>query len=145
MMKSEKGVITLAEMMVSSLIMVVVVSGTMASFVTASRMQRTNAPAYAEASLYAQETLEALRNNVACDNGAWFNPATCAFIGPAGWTAAAPPLPVPPAAGTESILNGPNSAKRCYRVQPLPAVVCQGCVQVDVQVCWGGNQTGCNC
>lgn len=143
MIKSQKGAITLAEVMISSLILVVVVSGTMAAFVTASRMQRTNGPAYAEATLYAQQTIESLRNNIACDS-AWFNPANCAFTAPGAWTPANPPLPVPPAAGTESILNA-APARRCYRVQPVPPAICNGCVQVDVQVCWGTDQTGCNC
>lgn len=140
MIKGKKGAITLAETMICSLILTVAVSGTMAAFVTASRMQRINGPAYAEATLYAQQTMEALRNNIACDS-AWFNPATCAFVAPGAWTAANPPLPAPPAAGTESILNA-APAKRCYRVQPA----CAGnCVQVDVQVCWGSDQAGCNC
>ena len=132
---------TLVEVLVASVIASVVAGGTMASYVAASRMMRAQSnPASAEAAGYAQDTVERFRNSVACDNAAWFTPATCTMALPAGWQVDA----LPGAGGTDSILN--TGARRCVRFTPQD---CDGvggaddCIQVDVQVCWNGAACPC--
>jgi prepilin-type N-terminal cleavage/methylation domain-containing protein len=132
---------TLVEVVVSSVIGAVVVGGTMAAFVAAGRMIRqSDTMAVAEATGFAEQTLERLRNMVACDS-AWFQ-APCAPNPPTGQVT--DPLVTadgrPYTGGTDSILQmGP--VRRCYVVTPA----CDGeCFKVDVKVCWG-DLTTCTC
>lgn len=132
---------TLVEVVVSSMIGAVVVGGTMAAFVAAGRMIRqSDTMAVAEATGFAEQTLERLRNMIACDS-AWFQ-APCDPNLPAGQVA--DPLVradgTPYTGGTDSILQtGP--VRRCYVVTPA----CDGeCFKVDVKVCWG-DLTTCTC
>lgn len=130
---------TLIEVMAASAIAAVVASGTMMAFVAAARMSR--APytyASAEASGYAQQTLEQFRNEVATDSTFLSSKA-----GATWWTHA-----LPPAGSTESILNmGGVPARRCYRVT---AEDCDGvggagdCYAMQAKVCWR-SLAGCPC
>ncbi|GEM_PF-863947 len=134
---------TLIEVVVAALIASIVAAGTLMAFITAARMSaRQGSPAYAEASGYAQQTLERIRNAVAADD-AWFQ--TQAAVGT--WIADA----LPGGGGSESIQALP--AKRCYLVTPQdcdndgavaspPAE--QDCYSVSVQVCWR-DLAGCLC
>lgn len=138
---------TLIEVIVASLIASLVAGGTLAAFIAAARMTaRQGSPAYAEASGFAQQTLERIRNAVAADD-TWFQ--TQVAIG--GWIADG----LPGGGGSESIQTPPppGNAKRCYLVTPQdcdndgavanpPAE--QDCYSVSVQVCWR-DLTGCLC
>ena len=136
----ERG-FTLIEVVVGSVISAMVVGGTMAAFVAAGRMLRqSDSGAVAEATGFAEQTLERLRNMIACDS-AWFQ-APCAPNLPAGQVA--DPLVTadgrPYTGGTESIL-GQGPVRRCYQVTPD----CNGnCFRVNVNICWGDLAT-CTC
>ena len=68
MLCGQRGV-TLTEVLVASAITSMVAGGTLTAFVTAARIQQaTNGPRTVEASGYAQQWLEALRNRVADDD-----------------------------------------------------------------------------
>jgi len=132
----------LLEVLVASVVASVVAVGTAAAFVTASRMTRErNNPTFAEASVHAQQTLDQFRNQLACDNAAWFNPANCQVVLPAGlpptWTSAGEGLPN---TGPGMLANDFPGAKRCYRVTRV--LNCGGgalvpdCLRVEVRVCW---------
>lgn len=130
---------TLVEVMAASMIAAVVAGGTMAAFVAAARMSRAqNSPAFAEASGYAQETLERFRNSIAADSP-W--PADEAD---GLWRSD----PLPATGGTQSILDmGGVPARRCYRVTPEDCDGAAGppdCYAVDVKMCWK-DVTGCPC
>lgn len=137
------GGFTLIEVMMAGVISALVAGGTMAAFVTAARITRVqNNPSTTEAVGYARDTVDHLRNMVACDPGQWYAGAGCTPALPAGWVAE--PIGFG-AGGSESILNGPT--RRCYRAQPAD---CDGvggagdCVAVEVRVCWNdlANCTG---
>jgi len=146
-MRSRASGFTLLEVLVASVIAAVIAGGTMMAFVTAARIgsQQSN-PMMAEASGYAQQTLERFRNRVAA-NSPW--PASEAD---GVWRTDA----LPAAGGTESMLNiGGVVARRCYRVTPED---CDGdglradpvtpgeqdCYAVDAKVCWR-DLAGCPC
>ena len=134
-MRAGWGGFTLIEVMVASAISAVVAGGTMMAFVTAARMVRAqNSPGMAEASGFAQQTLERLRNRVAADD-TFFT----AQAGPTWWD---DPLPVP-GAGTnsESILwEVPTSRKYRVTAEDCDGVVAgpPDCYAVAVKVCWNG-------
>ena len=67
--------VTLAEVLVSAVVVAVLAGGTLLAFVSAVRISQ-RVPSTVEATSYAQQTLERYRNLIACDS-AWFNPATC--------------------------------------------------------------------
>ena len=122
---------TLIEVMAASAIAAVVASGTMAAFVAAARMSRVqNSPTFAEASDYAEQTLERFRNRVATDDTTVFrNPPV------AGWQSD----PLPPSATTSESLLWKTPTSRKYRIT---AEDCDGdgtagdCYAVTVRVCW---------
>lgn len=118
---------TFLEVLLSAVIVSVVAGGTMMAFVTAARISRASNPAgYAEASYYAQQTIEQFRNRVADQSS---DPWLSTNAGK-GWQADL--LPAPPGKN-DPILDA--SPKRCYQVN----TACGGaCYQVDVQVCWTG-------
>ena len=123
----ERGM-TLIEVLAAAVIGTVLVGGVMAAFLTAMRLGQQGGGT-SEAATYAQETLERYRNHIACDDAAWFNPATCAFAGPVGGTPA-PALPGGALYGT---------AARTYTVT---AADCDGvggpgdCFKVVTTVTW---------
>ena len=128
MLCGQRGV-TLTEVLVASAITSMVAGGTLTAFVTAARIQQaTNGPRTVEASGYAQQWLEALRNRVAADDAFFSSKAGL------GWQ------DDDPATGI---------VKRLYRVE---AKDCDGdgivagageadCYAVTVKVCW--NQPTC--
>lgn len=142
---------TLVEVLVSSVIASVIAGGTLMAFVTAMRINHAHSnPAMAEASGFAQQTLESLRNNVAADS-AWFS--TTAGT---GWNTDA----LPGGGGSESIQSKGAGAKRCYRVTKEdcdgdtlvdgdpdpgpPPTTERDCYAVSAHVCWD-NLAGCQC
>lgn len=143
-MTIRRGGFTLAEVLISSFIGAVVTAGTMAAFVAAARMLRDQADfASAEATAYAVQTLERLRNQVACDSP-WFTPPCSATNLPTNWTT--DPFQAFDGSaydgGTESMLKAPpGPARRCYRVRSD----CGGdCYRAEVAVCWA-DTSGCPC
>ncbi len=107
----------------------------MMAFVTAARISRAQSnPDMAEASGYAQQTVERFRNQVAADS-TWL----LTNAGPA-WHD--DPLPPPAGRGTESILK--KTPKRCYRVTQETVVVPGDAYAVSAKVCWK-DLTGCPC
>lgn len=131
---------TLMELLMASIISSVIAGGTMASFVAAARMVRDqNIPSNAEASNYAEDTIERYRNLVAYNDATFANWVTT-NAGPA-WHA--DPLPGSGPAG--SILSVAH--RRCFRVTPTN---CDGvgpaddCFAVDVRVCWS-DLSQCPC
>ena len=140
---------TLIEILAASILAAMVAGGTMSAFVTASRiLQAKNAVGSAEASGYAQQTIEQLRNFIACDSPWFTNDAACTPSAalPTAWQA--DPLPAAEA-GTRSILA--TTAKRCYRVLPqncdqpngIEASGSGNCFAVQVRVCWNGSACPC--
>lgn len=132
---------TLVEVLVASVIASVIAGGTMMAFVTAARINRTQSnPDMAEASGYAQQTVERFRNLVAND-AIW-----------AGWIAlnadgAWHDDTLPGGGGTESIQQPAGTgAKRCYRVTPEDADGdgTTDSYAVSAKVCWK-DLTGCPC
>lgn len=127
------------EVLAASMVAAVVAGGTMMAFVAAARMSRVqDGPGTAEASGYAQQTLEQFRNQVATDSTFLSTRA-----GPTWWKHA-----LPAAASTQSILNmGGVVARRCYRVT---AEDCDGvggagdCYAMQAKVCWK-TLAGCPC
>lgn len=138
---------TMVEILAAAVVAAVIAGGSMLAFVAASRMMRLgDTPAVAEASGYAQQTIERFRNMIACDSP-WFLAGTCAprpnppnLDGmPTGWVA--DPLPAAAAGDTESILN--FGARRCYRVAPRVCATTDDCFEIEVKVCW--NTSPCPC
>lgn len=137
---------SMLEVLMASLVASVVAAGTMASFITAVRITRQhNSPEYAEASGYAQQTLERIRNAVAANPApgtTWFQDnATGAWIDD----------PLPGGGGSESIQA--HAARRCFFVTPRDCdndgaaanpPVEEDCYSVSVQVCWRDLGT-CQC
>jgi prepilin-type N-terminal cleavage/methylation domain-containing protein len=139
------GGFTLIEIIAAAAVAAVVAGGSMLALVAASRMMRRgDTPAIAEASGYAQQTIEKFRNMIACDSP-WFGPG-CAPSGgmPTNWVE--DQLPDRNPANTESFLDlaatTPKTARRCYRVRSRD---CDGvaspddCFEIEVKVLW--NQT----
>ncbi len=128
---------TLIEVLLGSVIASVVAGGTMMAFVTAARIaRRQNAVAMAEATGYAESTLERLRNHVAVDET--LLPTRAAS--PDTWWC--DNLPAPAAGGSESILN--LNATRAYRVRVEDCDGVAGseaCFALQVRVCW--SDPGC--
>lgn len=131
---------TLIENLAASLIVPVVVGGTLAAYVTAARLgQSQDEGATVEALSYARQFLEETRNHVAEDDG-WF--ATQAVQ---GWQVTPASLPAPGTTGTASIVM--YGAVRKFCVAPRD---CDGdgtvgdCHAVHVRVCWSGiSAAGC--
>lgn len=125
---------TLIEIIASSAIAAVVASGTMMAFVTAARLARAqNSTRVAEATDFAQQTLERFRNRVATDDTAVFPD-----LAGAGWQIdPLPPLPLP-GTNSESLLWRTPTSRR-YQVTSQD---CDGdgtagdCYAVTVRVCW---------
>ncbi len=125
---------TLMELIVGAVIATIIALGMMAAFVT-SRKVSVDATSTVEATAFAQQTLEALRTNVACDPP-WFNSVNCNYSGPLALTPDS--LPAAPPSGTaESMLT--YNATRTYQVTPAD---CDGdgtlgdCLLVKVNVDW---------
>ena len=128
---------TLLEVLVASAIMSVAAGGTMVAFIAAGRMMRAQShPDTAEAVGYAQETMETLRDNIACQPP-WFD-AACTPTLPVGWQA--DPLPGP--ASTNTILAA--AARRCYRVTQQNCAAAGDCFAVEVRMCWN-DVANCPC
>ena len=128
------------EVIIASLIATVFTGGTMAAFVTAAQITRANSnTGTLEAAGYARDTLERLRNMVACDSP-WFD-AACNPTGiPVGWQLEN----LPGSAGSESILV--SGLKRCYQVTQQN---CGGglgdCLAIETRVCWNNDFINCPC
>ena len=136
---------TLADVMIGTLITSLAVGGTMSAFVTAARLQRVeDAPLLIEASGYAQDFLEPLRNHVAADDFFFPTKAALTAASATGWLDDDVTTAIPPATA--------ETAKRVYRVVGAD---CNGngiaagvgvppevdCYAVAVKVCW--NQPTC--
>lgn len=126
---------TLIEVMAASTIAAVVASGTMMAFVAAARMSRIhNSGALAEASDFAQETLEGLYNHIATDDTKLADESVAV---PPWHDDPLPPVPAP-GTNSESILWLTPTSRR-YRVTSED---CDGvggvgdCYAVTVRVCW---------
>ena len=152
-----RGGFTLLEVMIASLVGAIVAGGTMMAYIVAARLMRAqDNPQVAEATWFAQETMERFRNMIACGQGSvgeWFDQASCAPVAsppaplgsgmPTAWTSD----PLPAGAGTRSIVAS-GVARRCYRMTPAD---CDGdgtagdCFQMDVQICWKTIDPTCNC
>ena len=137
------GGFTLLEVVVAGMISALVAGGTMAAFITAARISQAQSnPGNAEAVGYARDTVDRLRNLVACDAGQWYSGAGCTPAIPGGWVAE--PIAFG-GGGSQSILNVPT--RRCYQAQPAD---CDGngvngdCVSVEVRVCWN-DLANCPC
>ncbi|MBI4597265.1 MAG: prepilin-type N-terminal cleavage/methylation domain-containing protein [Candidatus Omnitrophica bacterium] len=130
---------TLMEVMIGAILFAVVAAGAMMAIMSTARMSKNeNNTRYAEASALAQQTIERLRNHIACDDPAWFD-ANCNLIAQ-GWQADN----IADARGSKG-LAGPL---RCYRVRQLGAGVdCPGggCIAIDVQICWNTAQACGTC
>lgn len=120
---------TLIEVLAASLVLMVIVGGTMTAFVTAADIVRhVDIFAYAEASGLARESIEKLRNGVAQDLGLMEAFASAGTWQPDPW--------VDPA-----LVSLPGNPHRCYQVTQE----CGGtCYQVQAVVCWN-NETSCPC
>lgn len=68
--------LTLIEIVIASIIGGLIAAGTMQAFIAAIRISRLGSQ-NSQVAFLAQETIERLRNNIACDNAGWFNPADC--------------------------------------------------------------------
>ncbi len=124
---SERGT-TLLELVVAAILIAFVAGGAMLAFIMAAQFSQRS-PNKVEAIQYTQETIERMRNQVACDNG-WFNPTTCAAVVNIGT-----PTPVP------DPVQPPNAKfTRTYTVIAMPQ--CGGtaglpdCIQVTAKVSW---------
>lgn len=143
------GGFTLTEVLIAAAIGAVVAWGTAAAFIAAGRMLKTQSmTAFAEASAYAQQTLERHRNRIACDDP-WFDPSTCNYTGLTTWQndplVDAAGNPYSDSAGTESIFNNalPPGVQRRFCVTPDNCGGAAGdCLKVQVHVCWNGS-TAC--
>jgi len=126
---SQRGV-TLIEILVASLIGALLAGGTMMAFVMARKLGQGSART-AEATPFAQQTIERFRNMIACD-GAWFNSSNCSSGPslPTNWTS--DPLPT----GSPLLALG---GTRQYKVTPKD---CDGdgtsgdCFEVQTQLQW---------
>ena len=135
-MSPQKG-FTLTDVVMGTLITSVVVTGTMSAFITAARIHRVqNGPMYAEAAGYAQDLLEAVRNQVAMDPATntpnkWFSDRRQTAPQPwASWKDGDDPR-IDPAT--------PGTIKRKYLVQQQDCDNVAGldnCYSVTVKVCW---------
>ena len=133
MLKTDQGM-SLVEVLVASVTVAVLAGGTMTSFLAAIRISEGGA-GLVEAAHYGQQTLERLRNKVACGEGSpgeWFSPA-CAPTLP-------PPNSFDPSDPTDGIPgSGMYSGSRTYTVTPED---CDGvggagdCFKVVVKVQW---------
>ncbi len=135
---------TLIEIIAAAALAAVIAGGSMFALVAAARMMRKgDTPATAEASGYAQQTIEKFRNMIACDSP-WFTPGTCAPSGGMPTTLVSDPLPAAAAGDTESILH--LGATRCYKVtsQDCDAGASpDDCFEIEVHVCWNGGACPC--
>ena len=114
---------TLIEIIVASVIGLLIAGGALMVFVTATRISGRSST---DAPFVAQQTLEAFRNLIACEDQTWFDPSNCTATSlPAPWT---PHTPLP---------GGTKATARDYQVT---AVDCDGvggpgdCFQVQVKV-----------
>ena len=147
---------TLIEIIAAAVLAAVIAGSSMFAFVAAARMMsKGDTPAIAEASGYAQQTIEKFRNMIACDSP-WFTPGTtCApNLAPGGmpdeWTE--DPLPDRNPANTESYLDlaatTPKTARRCYRVTPRSCDVDAAvgdCFEIEVTVLWNESPSAPLC
>ena len=141
-MSPRRAGVTLFEVIVAAVIVLLVVGGTMMAFLTASQISRRGSTTNTEAAFYAQQTMERLRNKVACRQGgerqdeAWNGP-TCNPDPPLGWQTDLLPPVTPAIPG--SITNPAYSASRQFRVEPWD---CDGngtpddCYRVTTKVEW---------
>lgn len=149
----QRGGFTLIEIIAAAAVAAVVAGGSMLALVAASRMMRRgDTPAIAEASGYAQQTIEKFRNMIACDSP-WFEQPGCApNTAPGGmptnWVE--DQLPDRNPANTESFLDLaaaiPKTARRCYRVRSRDCdagASPDDCFEIEVKVCW--NDGTCPC
>lgn len=67
---------TLVEILIATVIGGMIAAGTLQAFIAAIRISRIGSE-NSHVAFLAQETIERLRNNIACDNAGWFNPAAC--------------------------------------------------------------------
>ncbi len=145
-MNHRRAGMTLFEVIVAAVIVLLVVGGTMMAFLTASQMTRRGSTTHTEAAFYAQQTMERLRNKVACrqttavppetPQDAW-NDANCQFDPPTGWIPDTLPTGGPPG----SITNPAYSATREYRVEPWDctnntSVPPYDCYRVTTKIQW---------
>lgn len=75
MVRNERG-FNLVEIIAAAIIGALLAGGTMTAFVMTMKTSQA-ASAKSEATQLAQQTLERFRNEIACNNPAWFNPADC--------------------------------------------------------------------
>lgn len=149
---------TLIEIIAAAVVAAVVAGGSMLSLVAASRMMRRgDTPAIAEASGYAQQTIEKFRNMIACDSP-WFTLGTCAprpnppnLDGmPTNWVE--DQLPDRNPANTESFLDLaaaiPKTVRRCYRVRSRDCdagASPDDCFEIEVKVLWNQSPSAPLC
>lgn len=147
-LRHTKNGFTFIELLASSVIVAVTAGGTLMAFVAAARMMtgREN-PTLLEAAGYAQQMVEGMRNRVATDD-LFLTTAPPIWIN----AALAPPpsnFPDPPSPGTNSIYTTSPLVKRCYRITQVDCDGLSGtpeaCPEVQSQVCWGDDLTGCSC
>lgn len=131
---------TLIESLAASMIVPVVVGGTLAAYVTAARLaQSQDEGATVEALSYARQFLEEARNHVAKDDG-WF-----ASQAGQGWHVTPDSLPAPGTTGTSSIVMFGAVRKFCVAPRDCDGDNTTGdCHAVHVRVCWQGIAAG-NC
>ena len=131
-LKSNRGV-TMMELLTASVIAAFLAGGTMIAFLAASKLTR-QAPVDVEAVSFAQQTLEGLRNRIAC-NDAWFDPSTPQCDPDPTVLTGSPQPDGLPASALRDTYNG----TRTYTVTPED---CDGdgtagdCFKVKVTVSW---------
>ena len=119
---SQQGA-SLIEILVGAVIAAVLVGGLMGAFLTAVRISARGG-GNTEAAALAQQTLERLRNKVACDSG-WFGGGNCGATPPAANSA-------------DPLLGGAlNGGTRTYTVTPANCGSGPGdCLKVVAKVSW---------
>ena len=148
---------TLIEIIAAAAVAAVVAGGSMLALVAASRMMRQgDTPAIAEASGYAQQTIERFRNMIACDSS-WFGPGCAPRLNPpnadgmpTNWVE--DQLPDRNPANTESFLDlaaaTPKTARRCYRVVPRDCdadAAVGDCFEIEMKVLWNQSPSAPLC
>lgn len=141
-MRGRRAGLTLVEVLISTVITTLVAAGTLMAFITSARGIRTiDQPSSAEASVYAQQTVERFRNYIACDSP-WFNQATCTVQpGNLGtWQAD----PFQTGGGSESIRQLTADRRYCLTSVDSDGVAGLSAgdpLSVNVRVCW--DQVAC--
>ena len=121
MLKTEQGM-TLAEVLVASVTVAVLAGGTMTSFLAAVRISEKGA-GLVEAANYGQQTLERLRNKIACGEGTpgeWFSPACAPAVLPNNQADPLPPGALYGGSRTYTVTSqdcdGVGGAGDCFKV-----------------------------